>query len=309
MKRLELCLSCDDNYAKYAATVIYSVLANKNEDDEIVFHILYSNLLQENINKLSFYKNVVFHKVDSALFEPYFNNGVCKNVTVATLYRLMLPELLPNIDRIIYLDCDLIVLDSLSELFFVTLDDNEYAACVPDLALGSHMKRMNFETSCKNFYFNAGVCMLDLQKMRRDNIQQQMFSYLYKNWDKLSYCDQDVMNAVLLGKVKKMDRKFNFITPNFYFVNYKNPPIVHFAGVKPWHVGFYNNYRELFWKYFMQTPFADDKGQKRIKKTVFFMHKKPCQFFWFFKMYPLFFLKSDRILNFKRIVKNLEFDY
>ena len=309
MKTLELCLSTDDNYAKYAATVICSALKNKNPDEEIIFHILYSNLADKNIKKLDKMGNIIFHKIDNSIFEPYFNNGVCKNVTIPTLYRLKLSSLLPDTKKILYLDCDVLILNSLSDLYFCELLESQYAACVPDLAQGAHLERMNFNINKNNFYFNAGVCLLDLEKMRRDDIEQKMFDYLYNNWQKLSYSDQDVMNAVLLGHVKKMSRNYNFITPNFYFVNNCKPTIVHFAGVKPWKIGFYNNFRELFWEYYMCTSFSDDKTQISTMKTVLFMHKKICQILWFLKMYPLFFLQNGRLLDFKRIIKNIEFNY
>lgn len=309
MKRLELCLSTDDNYAKYAAVVIYSALKNKKNDEDIIFHILYSNLSTTNIEKLKSMGNIIFHKLDNSLFEPYFYNGVCTNVTIPTLYRLKLPSLLPDVKRVLYLDCDIIVLSSLSSIYFCELSANQYAACVPDLAQDAHMLRMNLENSCSNFYFNAGVCLLDLEKMRENNVENKMFDYLRNNWEKLSYSDQDVMNAVLLGHVKKMGREFNFITPNFYFKNNSNPAIVHFAGTKPWKIGFYNNYREMFWKYYMSTPFSSDLKQILIKNITFFMHCRFCQFLWFFKMYPIFFLKDDRKKNFMRIVKSMEFNY
>ena len=306
MKKLHICLSCDDNYAKYAATVISSIIKNKIVDEQHVFHILYSKLNDDNINKLSNFEGVFFHKIDESLFTPYFNNGVCKNVTIPTLYRLKLPSLLPDVDRILYLDCDLIVLSSLFGLYNINLLDNQYAAAVPDLGFNLHMDRMGFKNSGDNFYFNAGVCLLDLSKMRRDNIEQKLFEYLIENWQHISYSDQDVMNAVLLGNVKMLDKKYNFITPNFYFLDNSNPVIVHFAGVKPWKSGFYNPYREIFWQYFMQTPFANDKKQIAIMNKIKFLHNKIFQIFYYIKMYPLFFLKKVRINDFMRIIKDVE---
>ena len=309
MKKLDVCLSTDDNYAKYAATVIYSILSNKSFDVEFVFHILYSELSEENIAKLNSINGVMLHRIDNSLFLPYFNNGVCKNVTVPTLYRLILPSLLENVDKILYLDCDLIVLKSLEKLFDIKLEENEYAACVPDLAYGEHMKRMNFEFNDKNFYFNAGVCLLDLAKMRTDGIEKKMFDYLMSNWDKLSYCDQDVMNAVLLGCVHQLDREYNFITPNFYFSCSALPTIVHFAGVKPWKIGFYNPFRKLFWKYYSFTPYANDKSEFLNKCVINLFNNKIFQILWFLKMYQFFFRKKERIHDFMRIIKNLEFNH
>ena len=116
------------------------------------------------------------------------------------------------------------------------------------------------------------------------------------------------MNAVLLGNVKKLDRKYNFITPNFYFLNNSDQTIVHFAGVKPWKIGFYNPYRDIFWQYYMQSPFSDDKKQVSVMKNVKLMHKKIMQILLYLKMYPLFFFSKVRLHDFMRIVKNIEFN-
>ena len=309
MKKLELCLSTDDNYAKYAAVVITSATENKAQDEELVFHILYSNLKDENKEKLEKCGNITFHKIDNSLFEPYFNNGVCKNVTIPTLYRLMLPSLLPEVKRVLYLDCDLIVLKSLSEFYYTELKENQYAACIEDLGAYLHMVRMGFEENEENFYFNAGVCLFNLEKLRENNIEEKFLNYLKTNWKHLSYSDQDVLNAVLLGHVKKMERKYNFLTPNLYFSNDLKPAIAHFAGIKPWKIGFYNIYREKFWEYFMKTPFCSDKKQIRARNRVLFMHKRFLQPLWFIKMYPCFFLKKGRRKDFMRIIADSEYHY
>ena len=305
MKRIDVCLACDDNYSKMAAAVILSALDNKNNDDELVFHILHANLSDAAKEFLRSLGNVELHKVDNSLFEPYFNNGVCKHVSIPTLYRLILPSLLPQIDKIIYLDCDLVVLKSLSPLFdSVSNDDNYIAAACVDYAQKHHYERMNFVKTDDNFYFNAGVILFNLKKMREENTQDKLFNYLKENFEHLSYSDQDVLNAVLFERVKKLPQEFNLLTPNIYFENTQDTTIAHFAGVKPWKVGFYNPYRELYWKYFIQAG-ADVKKFNQIK----FWHKRIMQYFFYIKMYPLFFIKEDRRHNFMRIVKNIPWNF
>lgn len=303
MKELNICLSTDDNYAKYAATVILSAVQNKAADDNLVFHILYSNLTKESMDLISKNAEVVFHKVDNKIFEPYFNNGACSHITIPTLYRLSLPSILNNVSRVLYLDCDLLVLKSLDEFFSVKLDDNQYMACVSDYGNKFHMKRMKMQDDGSGYYFNAGVCLMDLDKMRRDNIERKFFDYLKNNYEKILFSDQDVLNIVLQGKTKRMDIKYNFISPFFYFSNDKDVTIAHFAGIKPWEVGFYNKYRELFWHYFMQIDYGNRKEQESLKKKIFFMHKQICQVLLYIKIYPFFYFKAKRIKDLMRIVR------
>lgn len=301
MKKINICLSTDDNYAKYVQSVILSVLDNKAPDEEHVFHVLHSNLSDKSIEVLSRY-NVIFHKIDNEIFAPYFNNGACTHITIPTLYRLALPSILPDVDRVLYLDCDLVVLKSLSEFYFTELSDTQYAACVSDYGNKFHMKRMNIPDNGKNFYFNAGVCLMDLSKMRRDSIEQKLFDYLKSNYKDLLFSDQDVLNTVLSGHTKRMDIKYNFISPNFYFSNDKDVVIAHFAGLKPWRIGFYNKYRVLFWHYYSMTDEGKTVEQQKLRRKIFFMHKWACQIFWYIKMYPFFYLKERRRKDFMRIV-------
>ncbi len=307
MNVMDVCLSTDDNYAKFAQCVIISILENKAPDDELVFHILHAGLNDNSIKALSRY-NVVFHSVNSADFAPYFNNGgPCKHITLPTLYRLALPSILPDTKRVLYLDCDLIVLKSLGALYNTELSDNQYAACVPDCGCEYHMQRLNIEDDGENFYFNAGVCLMDLDKIRRDNIEEKSFNYLRENYEKLMFSDQDVLNVVLKGHLKRLDERYNFISPNFYFSNEKDVTIAHFAGIKPWKTGFYNKYRELFWYYFSKTDEGKTLKWKVQKSKTLFMHKQLCQIFWYIKMYPLFMSKGKRRDNFMKIINKSAF--
>lgn len=304
MKKIHICLSTDDNYVKYALTVMHSIMKNKAWDDEPIFHLLYSELNEENFEKLKSIDNLILHEIDNSIFSSHFNNGVCKGVTIPTLYRLKLPSLLPDVKRVLYLDCDVIVLKSLSDFYNTTLDKNQYAAVVQDFGSLGHLKRLGLDSSEGNFYFNAGVCLFNLEKMREDNIEQKMFDFLYKNWEHLDFSDQDVLNSVLFKNVKKMDGRYNFLTPNVYFANDKDATIVHFAGIKPWKIGFYNKYREMFWHYLNETGYNEENSKRNM---IFFIHKRPMQILWFIKMYPLFFTKKERIKDFLRILINLPY--
>ena len=167
MNRINVCLSTDDNYVKYASNVILSALSNKNPDDEYKFYILHSLLSDESKKILESYDGVELCPVDSANYAPYFNNSACPHVALPTLYRLSLPSILSEVDRVLYLDCDLIVLKSLAEFFSTELLENQYAACVPDSCYKGHMKRMGMEDNGINFYFNVGISYM---KKRMDEL-------------------------------------------------------------------------------------------------------------------------------------------
>ena len=137
MGNINVCLSCDDNYAKYAGVVITSALANSAPEDKLTFYVLDGGITEENKEKILSIKslkdceiNIV--KIDESLFEQYKQIKTHSYVTTATYYRLKLPSLLPNVERIIYLDCDVIVNSSLKE-FFETELNNSLVAGAQDL--------------------------------------------------------------------------------------------------------------------------------------------------------------------------------
>ena len=133
MNDLNIAFAPDNNYVVHCATAINSILINKSLEDNIHFYILDGGLTDTNRNKLNTLvegqKNCIlnFIKVDDKQFSKY-NTPLWGT---AAAYRLKLPSLVPNLDRILYLDCDIIVKDSLKELYFNDLEKN-YIGMIPD---------------------------------------------------------------------------------------------------------------------------------------------------------------------------------
>ena len=128
VKTINICLSCDDNYTKYAGVVIASILANSNDNDNLMFYILDGGISKEKkqqISSLTSIKNcqINFVPIDENMFSDYAKVKTHKYISIATYYRLKAPSLLPNVDKIIYLDCDVVVNTSLKELYEIDIKD------------------------------------------------------------------------------------------------------------------------------------------------------------------------------------------
>ena len=120
--KINVCLACDDNYSKYAGVTIASILVNAAENDELEFYILDGGITQDNKSKLLSLRNIRegainFVKIDNEMFNDYLNIKTHDYIAIPTYYRLKLPTLLPNVSRVIYLDCDVVVNTSLNDLF------------------------------------------------------------------------------------------------------------------------------------------------------------------------------------------------
>ena len=197
------------------------------------------------INK---YRTINFKFFNMELIDYGDNPHLINNVTVSTMDRLILPDLI-DVNKILYLDTDLILLKDVKELFDVDISKN-YMAGVKSLyknwtnILSIIVKKSrelepeeakNFRYFCfKNYpnalgkHFNAGVLLLNLDKMRDDNSTNLAFS-LVKNY---ALNDQDILALMSNGNVKEIDQEYN---TNPFRGYVKDPFIVHWAGnMKPW---------------------------------------------------------------------------
>ena len=144
MQDYNICLCADDNYAKYMGVTMASILKNAADDENIIFHIIEPNISEDTKNKLLSLKKIKnceikFYRVEN---NKYDNLAIC--------LRLLIPELINNTDKVLYLDSDIIINGSLKELFSTDIDDY-YALVVKDLYVDiyKHVKRL-----C-NFFFKT----------------------------------------------------------------------------------------------------------------------------------------------------------
>ncbi|MEI8377568.1 MAG: glycosyltransferase, partial [bacterium] len=135
MDNLNICFSSDDNYVQHLGTAVTSILVNGDAENNYNFHILDGGISDENKQKLLELKkikdfNIEFYKINSDEFECCPLNRFY--ISLATFYRFKIPSLLPkSINRILYLDCDIVVMKDLKEMFFTDIGGC-FAAVVED---------------------------------------------------------------------------------------------------------------------------------------------------------------------------------
>lgn len=253
--KINVCLACDDNYSKYAGVVIASILANANHDDALAIYILdggISETKKEEILSLKSIKDceINFVDIDKSMFTEYSKIKTHSYVSIATYYRLKLTSLLPDVDRIIYFDCDMVINSSLRELFNKELDNYSIAG----------VKDINRKMVKENpSYVNAGMLVFNLKNMRADGVEDEFLNWTIQHADTIEVGDQEIINEVLKGKIKLVDARWNVQSSNF--VNrssyMKNPSIIHFVSKKkPWHWASFSYHRDLYFKYLQLTPWS-----------------------------------------------------
>lgn len=281
MMHIAFCL--DDNYIKYCSVVIASIIYN-NPNEEITFHLLSDGITNENKQKLqswlSSYKNtsVIFYNIDISSFKDFPIKDAYINIS--TYFRLAMPSLLSDIKKILYLDCDVIVNQSLKDLWDV--DISGYACAGVRDRINDSIRlynRLNYPLS--DGYVNAGVLLINLERWRLDNIFEKSISIARKESAKLKNHDQDLINKIYHGQIKMLPFKYNLLEYYLYTEDWlymdrkyypeiieacKSPAIVHFCmPQKPWHYECINPYKELYYKYRAMTPWPELKLTHKVQ--------------------------------------------
>ncbi len=189
----------------------------------------------------------------------------------STWLRLLLPELLPDaVDKVLYLDGDIVVCGDLAPLYRTDITDF-YVAAVKDPTIvhgRAYCREVGIPDEAQ--YINAGVLLMNVDRMRRERITEAFFDHLHRHIDRLVANDQDVLNAVLWRAVKYVSPVYNY---NFWTERdvagqlfpaqeiaavRRRPVIVHYIGpVKPWHYKSIHPKRALWWKFLKLTPYKD----------------------------------------------------
>lgn len=245
---IDVLMLTDSNYISQAKVAMYSVCKNINPKTEIVFTILCDMKLERMSRKRLTALQKVFSNVKVNFYQVGEKEFIYAKsdyrVPKISYYRLIAANVL-NIEKAIFLDSDLIVEMDLMELYEIDIEDY-YIAGVRDMNVISHPNMALYYAdnyNLKNFsdYINCGVLLMNLKKMRKDNIVEAFLNELsHKNL----WLDQDIFNRVCSGKIKLIDWRFNHTvayTNEEYEWNCKSiedkskKEIVHFCGPdKPW---------------------------------------------------------------------------
>ena len=227
MKNINVCFICDKKYSMPTSVAIQSLVMNSNKKTKYNVYVVGVDLDEQISN--------IFQKLKSGnvnIFVMNMNNkyeSISADhgyVSKAGLLKFDLPNIFSNLDKMLYLDCDMLILKDLKELYNIDLK-NKYAAVVKDMAgtlEEGHAKRLKHKD-----YFNSGMMLLNLKKMREDNLSEKLLDYkLHK--DIKHFMDQDSLNYVFKENVIYVSPIYNNMAPNQ--LNYSDKEISDFYDIK-----------------------------------------------------------------------------
>ncbi|GHT45416.1 hypothetical protein FACS189454_04850 [Planctomycetales bacterium] len=265
--RIPVFFGASVEYYQHTCVSIISILEN-NQDLDFDFFIMTDRedeaeqglvlALREQYKNC----NIRFIVMDNSRFE---NLPVTGHLTYHTYYNLVIPELVPELEKAIYLDSDIICTASLRELWETELGGH-YIAGAENFAFLNTMKEYpaTIGLSPEHIYINSGVLVMNLKKIREDNKVKELFENQARLACTGKYAEQDTINYTFSGKIQYLPKQFNYHgwreakdieKPDRLLV----PNVIHYDGpIKPWVVGQMRKnspLREWYFRYLLLSPY------------------------------------------------------
>lgn len=275
MNHILCCIN--DEYTQHCAVLLASLFEN-NKDLDFYIHIFSFALNDKSKEKLkmvveSYGQVLNVDVINMPSFELPNLGG--HYISAETYIRLFVPQYLDeSIDKILYLDVDMVVVGRVKELFEIDLEDNLICA-VMDSPMEERNERLNIPKEYG--YFNAGLLLINLRKWKDTDFTSKCIEYIHRNANLIVQHDQDVLNALAYKLWKRIAFKWNML--NTFFLH---PPkitkelekevldakrdvrIAHFTGsVKPWTAWIRHPYGKEYYKYVQFTPWKGYKPSLR----------------------------------------------
>lgn len=253
MKPIHIVNSADANYVPHVGAMLHS-LFERNPEENICFHFLHSKDMPlaelQSLMRLCELYGADFQplEVNAQLLDGF---PLTERYPVEAWYRVLLPTLLLELDKVLWLDADTLVLDSIRPLWDMNLGNSPLAACPNPLLYDCRELPQGLDIVDRTKYFNSGVMLLNLRQMRRDGYEEALRGIGQRYFDHIRFADQDIFNVAYINRYIPLSMEWNVLTHNYVNVpearrvfgkkQYREalsaPKIIHFTGsfkFKPW---------------------------------------------------------------------------
>ena len=301
MYPVHIVFACNDAYAQFLAVCFKSITLSQPvvENETYTLHVLTDKLSKRSIKRL---KEAIKERADIVLqihdVDMNMLQGLdSKQFTAFTFLRLIIPNILPaEIERVLYLDTDTLIANSILPLFSLDMRGKAVGAVTQNSpSAKKNIKRLNYDEN--KGYFNAGVLLIDLKQWRKNNVMKQSIGYCVKNIEHLSLFDQDALNVIFQDNKCELPLCYNIIPDNLNSDYYYTPEhldeikeavyrpvIIHYASSAPWCMDEYQHPMYYLWdetNALLPQPAKKDyraKGLLRFKLKLYYLlypNKKP----------------------------------
>lgn len=275
-REIPIFFTIDDSYAPFLAVALNSAIKNSDPQRNYKAIVLYQDLGADNISRLQSLQTENF-KIElmpiranmEALDDRMSNRLRCDYFTLTIYFRLFIPSMFPQYDKGIYIDSDVVLTDDISKLFDIDIGENYIGAC-NDLSIADIPPLVAYTEKAVGVnakeYINSGVLLMNLKKMRDDDLEGHFLSLLNKyHFDSIAP-DQDYLNAMCNGKIYYLEEKWDTM-PNDAKPMLTETSLIHYnLFSKPWcYDGI--QYEEQFWNYAQDCGFIDEIREFKASYT------------------------------------------
>lgn len=262
--KISIAYAPDDKYVNQTVVSMKSALEH---NEQVEFIIMYSKLSAESMQKLGAVGGSLrLIKMEESLFSDL---TLSKWVTVQAWFRIKLPDLCKDLDKVLYLDCDTLVRGNLDELFSMDLT-NKYLAGVKDVwGVSKYVKRLDMKSGV---YVNSGMLLFNCDYCRKEHFFDKVVDFAKNNAKIIEFCDQDSINKVVDEHKLVVSPKYNLMDTWWrggyyefegeeeaeYLRAKENPVIVHLTGLKPAFKGCGNKFKDEWWEVAKRTKIYDE---------------------------------------------------
>lgn len=258
-----------DLYTHILSVSILSLLQNSGADDEFNIFVLNSDVSEESKRKIEVLKEVKDFRIEYINMKNSEFEGIAEGISVVSNYRIKMASVLPKLDKILFLDSDMIIMDSMAELYNTDLGENYFAAVIDPGAELQRQYTIEDDDKFPNPRFNTGVMLVNLKKWREDDIERKIFDGL--RWYSKKYAcwpDQNVMQMVCKDKILTLNPSYNvspilkqqnlYQVPGLWEQSSKDPKIIHICGMPKYWQKSRLLWEDIFWKYAKKTPYYEE---------------------------------------------------
>lgn len=289
---IHIACNIDSRYVRHCAVTLVSLFEN-NPSEEFTVHILDGGLNQQEQETLSQLAQRYCHTVRYYSPQPDMLKGLSihkfgKRISMATYYRCILADILPpGIEKVLYLDCDIVVRGNIRPFWDTPLDGRTGVAAVEDIGCGETRRYEILNYPMKDSYFNAGVLLINLTFWRGHQVGKACIEYFRKYPERILFNDQDLLNSILHAHKSLVDLRWNvqdgfYRTPpggltsgwrEKYADVLKHPAILHYTNRKPWDYDSQHPLRMEYFKYLDLTPWKGERPwndlSNRLKRMFY----------------------------------------
>ena len=267
---IKIIFGVDGSYSQHLAVTLASLLEN-NPAQRFDILVVTLNMAEADRWKLAAlaarFSNVelTFQPFDISRYSHFRTDN---HISHASYLRIFIPQILPeSVEKVLYLDCDLVVRHDIAALWATDLGDKVLGAVRNPF----FVRHDDLEMPQGADYFNAGVLLMNLKRWRELDGTDRLIRFIEAHHDHLWAHDQDALNAVFCGEIREMAPHWNFQTamlwsePDGLSLSYpdfrrllEDPGIVHYTTPsKPWHFANLHPYKDTYYQYLARTPYSD----------------------------------------------------